>query len=189
MYPIDQSPPPWQQPAPMYQHGQPPPPPVCSLSGQNQPFPMQNHYMHPTGKVLWSTGVCDCCYDFPNCIITMFCPCVTFGQIAEIVDHGSVSCIANGIVYSVILWFSGLACLYSCFYRSRLRYQYSLAETPYPDWCIHIFCELCALCQEYRELNNRGFDMFIGWDANMANFQQQALQRSVPPVVEDGMKR
>ncbi|KAL4319965.1 hypothetical protein GQ457_18G023160 [Hibiscus cannabinus] len=118
MYPIDQPPPPWQQPAPMYQHGQPPPPPVCPLSGQNQPFPMQNHYMHPTGKVLWSTGVCDCCYDFPNCIITMFCPCVTFGQIAEIVDHGSVSCIANGIVYSVILWFSGLACLYSCFYRS-----------------------------------------------------------------------
>jgi hypothetical protein len=27
---------------------------------------------------------------------------------------------------------------------------------------VHFFCEPCALCQEYRELRNRGFDMGIG---------------------------
>lgn len=57
---------------------------------------------------------------------------------------------------------SGLACMYSCFYRSRMRNQYMLAETPYPDWCLHLCCEVCALCQEYRELKNRGFNMNIG---------------------------
>ncbi|KAE8667289.1 Detected protein of confused Function [Hibiscus syriacus] len=189
MYPTDQ-PPPQQCLAPSYQYGQPAPPPFAGpVTTPSQQYPMQNYYMHPAGKVLWSTGVCDCCYDIRNCIITLFCPCITFGQIAEIVDHGSVSCIANGIVYSVIQGFLGLACLYSCFYRTRMRHQFMLAETPYPDWCIHIFCEQCALCQEFRELQNRGFDMYIGWDANMEKFQRQAMQMSAPPVVEDGMKR
>ncbi|KAK8522654.1 hypothetical protein V6N13_115613 [Hibiscus sabdariffa] len=165
------------------------PPDVGAVTVPSQEFHMQNYYMHPTGNVLWSTGVCDCCYDVPNCMITMLCPCVTFGQIAEIVDHGSVSSIANGLFYTVILWSTGLACIYSSFYRSRMRKQYMLAETPYPDWCLHVFCESCALCQEYRELKNRGFNMFIGWDANMEKLHQQAKQMSVPPVVEDGMNR
>ncbi|KAA8532534.1 hypothetical protein F0562_032650 [Nyssa sinensis] len=26
---------------------------------------------------------------------------------------------------------------------------------------------MCALCQEYRELKNRGFDMTIGWEGNV----------------------
>ncbi|KAE8667288.1 Protein PLANT CADMIUM RESISTANCE 3 [Hibiscus syriacus] len=90
MYPTDQ--PPLQQcSAPSYQYGQPAPPPFAGLvTTSSQQYPMQNHYMHHAGKVLWSTGVCDCCYDIQNCIITMFCPCITFGQIAEIVDHGSI---------------------------------------------------------------------------------------------------
>ncbi|PIN13498.1 hypothetical protein CDL12_13883 [Handroanthus impetiginosus] len=37
----------------------------------------------------WSTGLCDCFSDVPNCCITWWCPCITFGQIAEIVDRGS----------------------------------------------------------------------------------------------------
>ncbi|MBA0792935.1 hypothetical protein Gohar_017386 [Gossypium harknessii] len=70
-----------------------------------------------------------------------------------------------------------------------MRNQYMLAETPYPDWCLHLCCEVCALCQEYRELKNRGFNMNIGWHANMENMRNRAMQMSMPPVVEDGMKR
>ncbi|MBA0607411.1 hypothetical protein Godav_019718 [Gossypium davidsonii] len=185
MYPIEH--PQWP-PAP-YHYGQPAPPPFAPVADPNQQMRNQNYYMHPAGKVLWSTGLCDCCYDIPNCIITCFCPCITFGQIAEIVDNGSVSCVASGVLYSIIFWMSGLACMYSCFYRSRMRNQYMLAETPYPDWCLHLCCEVCALCQEYRELKNRGFNMNIGWHANMENMRNRAMQMSMPPVVEDGMKR
>nr|POE81921.1 protein plant cadmium resistance 3 [Quercus suber] len=42
-----------------------------------------------SAPVPWSTGLCDCCEDFPNCCITWLCPCITFGRIAEIVDGGS----------------------------------------------------------------------------------------------------
>jgi hypothetical protein len=57
---------------------------------------------------------------------------------------------------------TGMGCLYSCCYRSRLRGQYALKEKPCADCCVHWFCEPCALCQEYRELKNRGYDMSIG---------------------------
>jgi len=72
------------------------------------------------------------------------------------------ACAASGAVYGLLLGFTGLSCLYSCFYRSRLRGQYDLEEAPCVDCLVHFFYEPCALCQEYRELRNRGFDMGIG---------------------------
>jgi Cys-rich protein (TIGR01571 family) len=72
------------------------------------------------------------------------------------------ACALSGTVYGVILSFTGLACLCSCFYRSKLRAQYDLDESPCVDCLVHFCCETCALCQEYRELKNRGFDMGIG---------------------------
>ncbi|CAN1244732.1 Protein PLANT CADMIUM RESISTANCE 3 [Linum perenne] len=60
---------------------------------------------------------------------------------------------------------SWCACLLSCVYRSKLRGQWSLEQKPLPDCCVHLFCETCALCQEYRELQNKGFKMSIGLHA------------------------
>ncbi|XP_022746284.1 cell number regulator 1-like [Durio zibethinus] len=37
----------------------------------------------------WTSGLCHCFDDPVNCVITCFCPCITFGQIAEIVNRGS----------------------------------------------------------------------------------------------------
>ncbi|KAK2994777.1 hypothetical protein RJ640_001683 [Escallonia rubra] len=45
----------------------------------------------------WSTGLCDCASDCSNCCITCWCPCITFGQIAEIVDKGS-TCKSNEFI-------------------------------------------------------------------------------------------
>ncbi|KAJ6907510.1 cell number regulator 1-like [Populus alba x Populus x berolinensis] len=170
----------------------------------------------------WSTGLCHCCDDPANCLVTCMCPCVTFGQIAEVVNKGSIckppsnanlckfseflklkccllsdgifvfwpfhaACAASGAVYGLLLGFTGLSCLYSCFYRSRLRGQYDLEEAPCVDCLVHFFCEPCALCQEYRELRNRGFDMGIGWQANMD--RQSRGITVAPPVVGGGMSR
>jgi hypothetical protein len=68
----------------------------------------------------------------------------------------------SGTLYLALASVTGMGCLYSCCYRSRLRGQYGLKEKPCADCCLHWFCEPCALCQEYRELKNRGFDMAIG---------------------------
>ena len=68
---------------------------------------------------------------------------------------------ACGALYAV-LNILGCACLHSRLYRSRMRKQYNLPATPCGDCLVHFFCEPCALCQEHRELKNRGFDMSLG---------------------------
>ncbi|KAG7980226.1 hypothetical protein I3843_05G170800 [Carya illinoinensis] len=81
---------------------------------------------------------------------------------------------------------TGFGCLYSCTYRAKLRKLYMLEESPCGDCCVHCFCELCALCQEYRELQNQGFDVSAGWDGNSQKNNQGV---AMAPVVEGGMKR
>ncbi|KAE8667290.1 Cell number regulator 1 [Hibiscus syriacus] len=144
----------------------------------------------PEGTVPWSTGLFACGSDVPNCCITCWCPCVTFGRIAEIVEEGSTSCGARGAVYTLIAVFTGCgcACIYSGFYRQRMRSRYRLEEGRCNDCCLHLCCERCALCQEYRELKNRGFDMSLGCHGNMARQQNQGAQTTAAPAVETGMK-
>lgn len=72
------------------------------------------------------------------------------------------ACALQGALYGLLVMTTGHACLYSCFYRSRLRGQYDLEESPCVDCLVHYCCQTCALCQEYRELKLRGFDMGIG---------------------------
>jgi Cys-rich protein (TIGR01571 family) len=100
-----------------------------------------------------------------------FCPCITFGQIANMVSRGSLSYYFFLCFYRLCskwhnLWsyfgFYWFGMLVLVFYRSKLRGQYDLDESPCVDCLVHFCCETCALCQEYRELKNCGFDMGIG---------------------------
>ncbi|KAJ6697536.1 hypothetical protein OIU85_003864 [Salix viminalis] len=82
--------------------------------------------------------------------------------IAEIVDKGTTSCAISGAIYGILLWFTGCPCVYSCLYRTKMRKQLMFEERPCNDCLVHLCCDACALCQEYRELKHRGFDMAIG---------------------------
>ncbi|XP_047973647.1 protein PLANT CADMIUM RESISTANCE 2-like [Salvia hispanica] len=156
-------------------------PPLNTEKPEPRPPLPPNHQ----SEVPWSTGLCDCYSDCDSCCLTYCCPCITFGRISEIVDQGSSSCCLNGTLYT-LLSIIGCSCLYSCFYRSKMRQQYSLQESSCCDCCVHFFCEPCALCQEYRELKNQGFDMAIRWDGNM---QRRNPGIAMPPVVQEGMIR
>lgn len=140
----------------------------------------------PKARGPWSTDLCDCFSDCNNCCITFWCPCVTFGQIAEIIDKGSSSCGTSGALYALICCVTSCCCCLSCFYRTKMRQQYSLRETPCADCLVHCCCEPCALCQEYRELKNHGFDMSIGWHGNA---EKQNLETEMAPGIEAGMTR
>lgn len=120
--------------------------------------------------------------------MTCWCPCITFGRIAEIVDRGSTckflllyianssvlfvlirprmigtkACGTSGSVYMMMMCLMGCPWIYSCSYRTKLRGQYALAEGPCSDCCVHCCCGPCSLCQEYRQLSNQGFVMSIG---------------------------
>ncbi|PKI43875.1 hypothetical protein CRG98_035709, partial [Punica granatum] len=110
----------------------------------------------------WRTGLFDCMEDPMNAIITFLFPCLTFGQIAEIIDNGQTNCATGAILYAMITSFVGMPCIYSCTYRTKLRSKFGLVEAPAPDWVVHFLCEACALCQAYRELNHRGLDPSLG---------------------------
>ncbi|XP_066360183.1 cell number regulator 2-like [Miscanthus floridulus] len=128
----------------------------------------------------WSSGLCACFADVGGCFLTLCCPCVTVGRIAEIVDMGETSCCLAAALYILIDAATGLGCLYTYTFRSKLRSQYGLPEEPCGDCCVHWCCRPLALCQEYRELKARGFDMANGWDGRKA---------TVPPQVNQGMSR
>ncbi|GJU51892.1 plant cadmium resistance 6-like protein [Tanacetum coccineum] len=110
----------------------------------------------------WYTGLFDCLDDPENAIITLCCPCVTFGQVAEMLDNGGTSCETAGCIYTVIALVIACPCIYSCTYRTKLRGRFGLDESPASDCVTHLCCEYCALCQEYRELNYRGLNPSAG---------------------------
>ncbi|KAK8503948.1 hypothetical protein V6N13_021722 [Hibiscus sabdariffa] len=130
----------------------------------------------PVGGDGWRSGLFDFMDDPMNALVTAFFPCLTFGQIAEIVDDGHTTCGTSGMLYGAIGFCIGLPCLMSCGYRTKLRNKFGLPEAPAPDWVTHFLCEWCALCQEYRELQHRGWDPSIGWHGNMARNQMQQQQ-------------
>ncbi|XP_058179291.1 protein PLANT CADMIUM RESISTANCE 8 [Rhododendron vialii] len=119
----------------------------------------------------WSTGLFDCHENQTNAIVTACLPCITFGQIAEIVDAGEMTCPLGTFIYMLMMpplcsqWIMGSK------YRAKLRKKYGLVEAPYEDVVSHIFCPCCSLCQEFRELKNRGLDPALGWNGVLA--QQQ----------------
>ncbi|KAK1552963.1 hypothetical protein Q3G72_026416 [Acer saccharum] len=104
----------------------------------------------------WTTGLFDCMDDPTNALVTATFPCVTFGQIADVLDNGHTTCATSGIIYAVA------PCLVSRPYRKKLRQRFGLVEAPSSDWIVHSIFEPCALCQAYRELANRGLDPALG---------------------------
>ncbi|XP_057420894.1 protein PLANT CADMIUM RESISTANCE 2-like [Lotus japonicus] len=156
-----------------------------AASSDYQPAPPQP--LKP--PIEWSTGLCDCFSNWSNCCITFWCPCVTFGRIAEIVDRGSTSCGASGALYALITSLTGFGWLYSCFYSSKMRAQYNLKGNDCLDCLTHFFCEPCALCQEYRQLEKQGFNMVLGWHGNVEQQTQGVAMTSTAPTVEQGMNR
>uniref|UniRef100_A0A2P2MA66 Protein PLANT CADMIUM RESISTANCE 2-like n=1 Tax=Rhizophora mucronata TaxID=61149 RepID=A0A2P2MA66_RHIMU len=136
---------------------------------------------HHGQRGAWSSDLCDCFSDVPSCCLTCWCPCISFGRIAEIVDQGATTCTTGGAIYAILAYFTGYACIYSCVYRSKLRKQYALEERPCNDCLVHCCCESCALCQEYRELQSRGFDMALGWEGNMQR-QSRGMEMTAPPA-------
>ncbi|WVZ13356.1 hypothetical protein V8G54_010922 [Vigna mungo] len=143
-----------------------------------------NRNAPPTGK--WTTGLYDCFDDKGNCCFTWCCPRLAFGRNAEIIDQGRTSATCARLIFCGLGCF-GLACLYSYKFRNKLRSLYNLPEEPCSDCCVHYCCLLCAICQEHRELKNRGLDPSIGWKKNEERMMRKANMEA--PRVASAMTR
>ncbi|XP_047323809.1 protein PLANT CADMIUM RESISTANCE 12-like [Impatiens glandulifera] len=162
---------------------------VAAVESTKLMIPFQP-YPNPTGlpEGQWTTGLYDCLDDRHNCLMTAFCPWVTLGQNAHVIDRGTISCFAAGAIYAALIY-AGCNSMYGCTYRAKLRGYFSLPEAPLPDGIVHCICFFCALCQDYRELKNRGIDPSVSWEANVENWMDQKTTLIVPPTTEPGMER
>jgi len=124
--------------------------------------------------------------------LTTIVPCVTFGQIAEVMDEGEMSMFCFTQFETEIRFFIKYdvfnskycvvyaACPLGTFmyllmmpalcshwvmgskYREKMRRKFNLVEAPYSDCASHVLCPCCSLCQEYRELKIRNLDPSLG---------------------------
>ncbi|KAK8537498.1 hypothetical protein V6N13_042424 [Hibiscus sabdariffa] len=143
-----------------------------------QCLPMPSPQIKAVHTVPWTTGLFDCMDDPTNgeslSLITAIFPCVTFGQIADVLDNGNTTCATSGIVYAVA------PCVVSRPYRKKLRQRFGLIEAPASDRILHSVLQPCALCQEYRELNNRGINPALGHHGNLS--KQHTTTPMMPPM-------
>ncbi|KAJ3686863.1 hypothetical protein LUZ61_016027 [Rhynchospora tenuis] len=119
----------------------------------------------------WSSGICACFDDPQSCCLGTLCPCVLYGKNAEFLGSSTesvsctthclswgllagVSCILTGGVLLVLMPGCTIACCASQ-HRRALREKYNLPEQPCNDYCTHLCCHMCALCQENREIRHR----------------------------------
>ena len=165
---------------------QPTPPSFLQQAGVVVAPPQQ------VGPPAWSTGLFEC-FDDPSTLIITFCfPCITFGQVAEMLDQGRSSMFMFAALHALLMYFTGCGCLVSAYFRIKMSHMYRLPDDPLINVLVHLICEPCALCQEYRELQHRGFDMRlgVGWHNQTPEIRQTAGGATViPPPVPGGMNR
>ncbi|GAB4842246.1 hypothetical protein Ancab_012212 [Ancistrocladus abbreviatus] len=139
----------------------------------------------------WTTGLFDCHEHQTNAIMTAILPCVTFGQIAEVLEAGKWKSPMGTFLYVLIMPVLCSQWIIGSKYRKKLRKKYDLVEAPYGDKVSHFFCPCCSLCQEYRELSNRGLDPALGWKGILAKQkakQNQDQQAHAPPPNQEMVK-
>ncbi|KAH9531968.1 hypothetical protein CY35_19G065000 [Sphagnum magellanicum] len=141
-----------------------------------QPFSMTHqpaaplNQLPPPNSGTWTTGLCGCSDDINSCCCATWCPCVLMGRVAEIVDEGRTSCLSAGCLFFWLLALAGSCVIYSYGFRTRLREKYGLPPKPCGDFCSDYWCIWCSLAQETRELQNRGIDPALGWEANRSTY-------------------
>ncbi|QDZ21010.1 hypothetical protein A3770_04p35280 [Chloropicon primus] len=122
----------------------------------------------------WSSGICDCTSDCESCCIGWWVPSVLYGQNKEKIE-GIGQFMPDCCAFFWLRVFC--PCFLPCLsYQSRqnIRTTYGLKAEPCGDCCTHFWCIRCALCQEARELKNRG--------ATQVNPCMKPVQTVAPPI-------
>jgi len=97
----------------------------------------------------WDTGLCDCFSDCKVCIVTYFCGvCQIAYQKAAVEEH---ECGCGDFIPACIFPF---CCAVSV--RGKIREKYGIEGGCCGDFMTLLFCGLCALTQQTRQLQMKG---------------------------------
>ena len=102
---------------------------------------MHSYYSSITSNV-WSYGLCDCFSDITVCLITWVLPCYMTGRVARGVGE---SCLLHGVCFISVVKPQS---------EEKSRNRKKVKEILLPTLIYHLCCSVCALLQEYREIND-----------------------------------
>ncbi|KAI7806737.1 plac8 onzin related protein 5 [Triplophysa rosa] len=92
----------------------------------------------------WSSGICDCCDNVPECCFSFWCfPCFACVTARK---HGECLCLPL---------LDGFGCIppITIAMRVSMRRRYGIEGTICDDCLYSTFCGVCAWCQMSREMN------------------------------------
>lgn len=101
---------------------------------------------------VWKNSLFGCLSDIGSCILTCCFPCVQYGMNYEKVHQSG--CCSQGCTWWC-LNMCGCCCLVHKELRSDIRRKYNIREDC-SDCLTTCLCGPCAICQEARELKERG---------------------------------
>ena len=117
----------------------------------------------------WRFRLFGCAEDLETCCIGALIPCLLHAENGRRLSGDSgprylVDFAAYGFLCVLCCNATGCCCFgCQCFLamerRRMLRIKYGLPEGPCSDRCVHLWCHLCAQCQESRELAARETEM------------------------------
>ncbi|KAK4349300.1 hypothetical protein RND71_032055 [Anisodus tanguticus] len=198
---------PWPEPPSLMPPQQPP---LCHQSsmmpyyppiGVPPPFPFfpmpyphdQFHYPMIPGNINASNGQI---YSQPwsTGFITCLCPCVTFGQVDEMLSEGKMTWWEGALMFGLLetIFFGQASFIFAWYHRVQFRKKYNLMGNLLSEFAITLCCTRLVLCQNYRQLNKLGFDVALGWKANkkkQRRIESQGAVQFVPPMANPGMFR
>ncbi|KAG5237404.1 cell number regulator [Salix suchowensis] len=105
----------------------------------------------------WQVDLFDCCKEPCLSLKTCIYPCGIFSRIANVVSKGKTTrenAINDLMAYSI---FCGCCC-YTCCIRKQIRQLFDIEGGSCDDFLTHLMCCCCAMVQEWRELEVRGFE-------------------------------
>ncbi|XP_015575782.1 protein MID1-COMPLEMENTING ACTIVITY 1 [Ricinus communis] len=109
------------------------------------------------GQSEWQVDLFDCCKEPCLSLNTCIYPCGTFSRIANLVSEGEIPherAVNDVMAYAI---FCGCCC-YTCCFRRRIRQIFDIEGGACDDFLTHLMCCCCAMVQELRELEVRGFE-------------------------------
>eukprot|EP01012_Entosiphon_sulcatum_P048607 TRINITY_DN6710_c0_g1_i1.p1 TRINITY_DN6710_c0_g1~~TRINITY_DN6710_c0_g1_i1.p1 ORF type:complete len:169 (-),score=19.45 TRINITY_DN6710_c0_g1_i1:68-574(-) len=155
----------------------PPPPPPPPPYGYPQapystPYPQQypQYVQQPvqyqpagytapvnTGPREFTHSLFSCCDDPAQCLLVWCLGCIPYGRTQSIVETGSdKDWVMWCVIYSVVAYFTGAACLLEVMTRMNLRKKYNIEGSFVKDILLALYCLPCIMQQEARETGQTG---------------------------------
>ena len=145
------------RPAPAVHHySHPPQPANTTVVVMNQPGAAR-HLGQPQNIRKWSTGLCGCCEDVPNCCFAFWCyPCFVCTLATKMDENccGPICC--GGGAKCVGMHCSGAPNPFVTAMRTKMRAKHGIEGSICDDVCCTWCCECCVATQLHRELKHVG---------------------------------